>query len=124
MKMLKQKEVTFINRAGKRAFTKSVRKAGISKADAEKYVFIVNEGSGTPSPPQEIGEGDKVRLNSELIKARKNYPRMAERYREFVEQNEDTVFTAHVERENMISMIEEPRWLFWSGDLIKADDTQ
>lgn len=87
-------------------------------------MFIVNEGSGTPSPPQEIDEGGKVRLNTELIKARKNYQRMAESYKKFVEQNDDTVFTAHVERENMISMVEEPRWLFWSGDLIKVDDTQ
>lgn len=116
--------VFYINRAGKRAFTKTAKKAGISKGDAEKYVFIVNEGAGTPSPPQEIEEGEKVKLNTELIKARKNYPRMAERYREFVEQNEDTVFTAHVERENMISMVEELRWLFWSGDLIKVDNTQ
>lgn len=97
---------------------------GISKGDAEKYVFIVNEGSGTPSPPQEIAEGGKVRLNIELIKARKNYPRMAEGYKKFVEQNGSTVFTAHVERENMISMVEEPRWVFWSGDLIRVDDTQ
>lgn len=87
-------------------------------------MFIVNEGSGTPSPPQEIAEGDKVRLNIELVKTRKNYSRMAEGYKKFVEQNDGTVFTAHVERENMISMAEEPRWLFWSGDLIKVDNTQ
>lgn len=119
-----EKRGVYINRAGKRAFTKTARKAGISKGDAEKYVFIVNEGSGTPSPPQEIAEGDKVRLNIELVKTRKNYSRMAEGYKKFVEQNDGTVFTAHVERENMISMAEEPRWLFWSGDLIKVDNTQ
>lgn len=113
-----------MNRAGKRAFIKKANKVGVSKADAEKLVFIANEGSGTPSPPQEITEGDKVMLNTELIKARKNYSRMAEHYREFVEGNEGTVFTAHVERENMVSMAEEPRWLFWSGDLIKVSDTQ
>ena len=109
-----------MNRADKRAFTKKAKKAGISKGEAEKLVFIANEGSGTPSPPQEIAEGDKVKLNVELIKNRKNYPRMAERYREFVESNEGSAFTAHVERENMISVVEEPRWLFWSGDLVKA----
>lgn len=109
-----------MNRAGKRTLVKKVKKAGINKEEAEKLVFIVNEGSGTPSPPQEIVEGDKVRLNVELIKSRKNYSRMAERYKEFVESSEDTVFTAHVERENMISVVEQPRWLFWSGDLVKV----
>lgn len=42
---------------------------------------------------------------------------MAEAYKSFVEDNESVVFTAHVEKPNMISFLEEPRWLFWSGDL-------
>ena len=45
---------------------------------------------------------------------------MADAYKEFVDASEDVVFTAHVERENMISLVEEPKWLFWSGDLEKV----
>ena len=45
---------------------------------------------------------------------------MADAYKEFVDASEGVVFTAHVERENMISLVEEPKWLFWSGDLEKV----
>lgn len=70
--------------------------------------------------PEEIGEGDKVRLNVTRIKSRKGYAKLTEAYKAFVDVSKDEVFTAHVEMKNMVSFVEEPRWLFWSGDLVKV----
>lgn len=111
-----------MNREGRRTFTKKAVKSGFSKGEAAAMTAIVNEGVGTVSKQQDIREGEKVKLNVDLIKARKQYSRMATKYKEFVEQNRDAVLTAHVEKENLISMVEEPRWLFWSGDLIKLEE--
>ena len=109
---------------------KALRKKGISKDDAKAYVQVMNNadairlgGVGETTPPKHIEEGDKICLDIEKVKARKNYARMAQGYRDFVEAAGDTVFTAHVEHENMISLSEEPRWLFWSGDLVKKEET-
>lgn len=120
-----------MNRDQRRAMEKALRKKGLSKENAKAYVQIMNNadairlgGAGEISPPKHIEEGDKIRLDISRVKARKNYGRMAQGYRDFVESAGDTVFTAHVERENMISLTEDPRWLFWSGDLIinREDD--
>ena len=104
-----------MNREQRRALAKRAQKNGMSKELAE-----IASGAGEHTKPQAFDEGDKIRLNVEAIKARKNYERMSPMYKEFVEAAGDTVFTAHVERANMISLAEEPKWLFWSGDLIAA----
>lgn len=71
-----------------------------------------------------IKEGDKVRLNVEKIKLRKDYPRMQKRYQKFVDDNKDTVFTVHYEKENSdcVTFVEDNTWLFWNGDLKKEGD--
>lgn len=76
------------------------------------------------SDPQEIYDGDKVKMNIELVKGRRSYPEMNEKYKEFVDNNGEKVFTARVEGKNMVSFVEEPRWLFWSGDLIKISEEE
>lgn len=118
-----------MNRQERRNLEKRVRKGGATAEEAKSYVKTINNadairvgGAGTPSPPKKFEEGDKVRLNMERIKSRKNYERMADAYKEFVDASTDMVFTAHVERENMISLVEEPEWLFWSGDLDKVEN--
>lgn len=110
-----------MNREQKRAFVKRAQKKGIDKDSAKAYAEIISSGSGTPSPPQDIAEGEKVKLDIEKIKGRKNYERMSDKYKEFVMANPDTIFTAHVERPSLISLVEEPKWLFWCGDLIKLE---
>ena len=111
-----------MNREQKRNFVKKAKKRGVNADEAKAYAEIISGGAGTPTPSQDITEGEKVRLNLENIKARKNYKIMSEKYKEFVETNAETVFTAHVERPTLISLSEEPRWLFWCGDLIKVED--
>lgn len=113
-----------MNREQKRSLEKKLRKIGHNKTAAAEYVksaatldTIIKSGSGVVSPPKSFSEGDKVMLNLERIKARKNYDKMSDWYKKFVEENADAVFTAHIERPNTISLKEEPIWLFWSGDL-------
>ena len=112
-----------MNREQRRALTKRAQKDGMSKELAKTYAEIAS-GTGEHTKPQDFEEGDNIRLNIEAIKARKNYERMSPMYKEFVEAAGDTVFTAHVERANMISLAEEPKWLFWSGDLVKVVDKE
>ena len=119
-----------MNREQRRTLEKKARKHGASREDAKKYVDIMNRadairanGVGTFTPAKEISEGSKVKMNTEAIKGRKNYANMAEEYKSFVESNEGTLFTAHVEKPKMISFLEEPRWLFWSGDLETTEES-
>jgi len=118
-----------MNRKQRRTIEKVARRRGATKKEAKTYTGILNNadairngGVGETTPPKEFNEGDKVTLNIERVKSRKNYDRMADAYKEFVSESEGAVFTVHIERENMISFVENPRWLFWSGDLDKVTD--
>ena len=111
-----------MNRAQKRRLVQKVRKQGVAKETAQAYAEIIGNGAGEHTPPQDIQEGQKVRLNIEAIKARKNYKIMTEAYKTFVDASAEAIFTAHVERPTLISLAEEPKWLFWSGDLIKVEE--
>ena len=119
-----------MNREQKRTLEKRLRKKGVTKDRAQELVKVMNDadfirqnGSGVPNPPQKFNEGDKVMMDVERIKARVNYERMSDAYKQFVSEHAGEVFTAHIERENLISFTEEPRWLFWSGDLVAAPST-
>lgn len=109
-----------MNRQQKRAFVKNAQKKGISKNVAEAYIAIKEAGLDKLSLPQQFQEGDKVKLNVEKITKRKDYEKMNSKYKEFVESSADKVFTVHLERKTLISLKEQPEWLFWSGSLIKV----
>lgn len=111
-----------MNRQQKRAFVKKAQSKGISKNAAEAYLAIKEAGLDKLSLPKQFQEGDKVKLDVEKIKGRKDYGKMNPKYKEFVESNADRVFTAHLERETLISLKEQPEWLFWSGSLIKVKE--
>ena len=114
-----------MNREQRRSYVKKMQKKGMSKKTAKTYAEMLSFGSGKATPPLEIKEDEQVKLNLENIKARKNYEKMTDKYKEFVNSNADRVFTAHVEKENLlISLKEEPEWLFWSGDLIKVENEE
>lgn len=112
-----------MNREQKRRFIKNAAKNGMTKERAKAYAEI-SSGTGEHTEAQQFEEGDKLMLNVPVIKARKNYPIMNASYKEFVESSEGTIFTAHKENDNLISLVEEPKWLFWSGDLIKVHITE
>ena len=106
-----------MNRQQTRKLRKDARKKGIDEAVTELYISMKKKGMETPSPPQEIQTGDTVMIDVERVTSRRNYARMAPAYREFVEASDGKVFTALREQGNLISLQEEPKWLFWSGDL-------
>lgn len=111
-----------MNRQQRRAFVKKAQSKGISKNAAEAYIAIKEAGLDKVSLPRQFQEDDKVKLDVEKIKGRKDYRKMNPKYKEFVESNADTVFTVHLERETLISLKEQPEWLFWSGSLIKVKE--
>lgn len=113
-----------MNREERRAYIKKAKKKGISKEQAETYLEIAQNGAGKTTEAQVIENGAKVMLNIEAVKARKNYNKLSEKYKAFVEDSDGKVFTAVTKEKlkNVISLEEEPRWLFWSGDLIVVEE--
>ncbi len=69
-------------------------------------------------------------MNVERIITRKDYPRMQEEYRQFVESNRNKIFIAHPRREKsdgfsaLIELEGVDKWLFWYGDLLCVEDIQ
>lgn len=106
-----------MNREQKRNLVKKARKNGMSRENAEKFVKIVDQSGNRCTPMQEIHTGDKVVLRVDALKAKKNYSMMNPAYRAFVENAESVVYTAVCERAELIHMEEQPRWLFWCGDM-------
>lgn len=112
-----------MNREQRRNLVKKAHKSGMSNKLAKAFAEIAS-GTGEHTPAQEINEGDKIRLDIDAIKARKNYAQMSEKYHAFIDNAGGMVYTAHVEKTNLISLKEEPQWLFWSGDLIKVSSAE
>lgn len=106
-----------MNREQRRNFVKKAKKNGMLRADAEKFLKIADTNGNHYTPAKEIHTGDKVVLRVAELKAKKNYGIMNPEYRAFIEQSEGVVYTAVRERAELIHMKEQPRWLFWCGDM-------
>lgn len=106
-----------MNRGQRRGFVKRAQKKGVDKEAAEVYARMLSGDGG-------IRDGDKVKLNVQEITSRKNYERMTDEYKTFIDENKDSVFTAHIERRTLTSFVEDPRWLFWCGDLLKVREDE
>lgn len=90
----------------------------------KKYGNDVADRFINPEKPQEIPERQKVRLNYSKITGRKDYPRMQDRYRVFVEEHQNDVFTVEYDKtrkdNTFVCLAEDPgevKWLWWAGDL-------
>ncbi len=106
-----------MNREQRRRFVKNAGKQGMSKENAQKFLSIADNLNESHTPRQEIHTGDIVILKTEELKARKNYGIMNPKYREFIERSDGVRYTAVLEREELIHLEEEPKWLFWCGDM-------
>lgn len=106
-----------MNREQKRAFVKNAHKKGMSKKQAENLLKITDTAGNTYTLPQPVNTGDKVTLKVDVLTSKKNYDIMNPAYKEFVEKSEGIVFTAVQEGTKLVHLEEEPRWLFWCGDL-------
>ena len=75
-----------------------------------------------------IPEGTKVKLNLKRIQAHPEYSKYTEAYRNFVESNEDTIFTVEYDKfrknpSTLVCLKEDPtplKWLFWTGFLTEV----
>ena len=114
-----------MNREQKRAFVKNAHRKGMSKKQAENFLRIADSTDTSHTPSQIVKTGDKVMLNVEALKSKKNYDIMNPEYRKFVEASEGIEFTAVQEGNKLIHLEEEPKWLFWCGDMtvVSSADT-
>ncbi len=70
-----------------------------------------------------IKEGEKVKLDVKKITGRADWQKASERYRSFVMENKNTVFTVQYEEKygikpSLVTFAEDNTWLWWTGDLI------
>lgn len=110
-----------MNRKQRRAFVKRAKKKGVSEREAKAYAEIVSEGTGTHTKAQEIQSGDKVMLNIEAVKNRRNYSITTDKYKDFVNKSEGKVFTAVAKGGGLVELEGKP-WLFWCGDLVVMEE--
>lgn len=113
-----------MNRENRRALQKKLRDKGSRTLAADILGNLGNEID------KKVCDGDSVILNVAQIVARKDYSRMQEEYRQFVESSRNKVFIAHPHRERLdgfsalIELEGVEKWLFWYGDLIKIENIQ
>ena len=71
-----------------------------------------------------IKDGTKVKINSKSIMEHPNYSTMMPKYKEFVENNIDTVFISyHTKYDDIVEIKDvDYEWYFWIGDLIVVED--
>lgn len=108
-----------MNREKRRKFIREARKKGITNEYIDAYLTML----GSKEAREDIKEDEKVMVNVEHVVSGKNYASMNVRYKEFIQNCEGQVFTAHVEDSGLISLKESAEWLFWEGDLIKYKET-
>lgn len=76
--------------------------------------------------PPEIQTGDKVRLNIRRIHGQPGWRQRRKDYRDFVNNNKNTVFTAVRRSDQIIELVDESGsasgWLFWQTDLVLLED--
>lgn len=110
-----------MNREEKRRTTKKLKDKGYSKNDIAAmlaYKEIIKNSIV-------ILEGQRVKLNIELIKSDVNYPRKTDKYKDWIDKHKDDIFTAeydlrHLDKPNLVCLAEDttnPRWLIFTGDL-------
>ncbi len=84
-----------------------------------------NQTKGTAADNMKLPifrNGDRVRIDVAKIKKRKLYTSLADPYKNFVDQNKDTVFTIQRISDTIVTFRENSAFLFWVGDLIKVKD--
>ena len=76
-----------------------------------------------------IEAGSRVKLKYDQIVSRKDWEKLNQKYKNFVEENKDNEFTVQIDEKvhNMYKLVSlkedptEPKFLFWVGDLILLD---
>lgn len=75
----------------------------------------------------EIADGTQVKLNYDEIASQPDYGRKTGEYRDWINENKDTIFTVHNYEDNkgFIQLVKEgelQKWIFLPVDLIVIED--
>ena len=111
-----------MNRAQKRQLAKDIKRASKHSHQVDLGFLAHKKGN---RDGLSIPEGSKVQLNIEKMKKHPDWDRLEERYRKFVEDNIDTVFTVEYDEQYQyeplwVCLVEDTnpiKWLFYIGDL-------
>lgn len=106
----------------KRKLTKELKNLGVS----DKHIndlFVLKDMQKQKNVC--LQEGQRVKLNIKKIKDNTDYKRLQEKYKKFVEEHKDDVFTVEYDKRHMnepivVCLKEDttvPKWLFRDSDL-------
>lgn len=109
---------------------KEGKKFGLSKQMIETYIQY-REAMQASVP---LNEGEKVKLDYEKIVSDVNYKNKKDRYKQFIEDNKDRIFTVVYDEKFgrnptkkapwLVCLQEDetnPKWLFYTNNLVKCE---
>jgi len=108
-----------MNREKRRKLTKELKAKGFSKDKIATYLNFVTKDSKVVIP-----EGSKVKLDVDKIKAHPDYIKLTDKYKNWVADNRNKVFTVKYEEKygespNLVALEEDDiGWLFPISDLV------
>lgn len=96
----------------------------------KKVGIIVNSANKIIGEDEYLNEGQRVRLNVEMIMSRPEYDRLNEKYKDFIQDHKDDTFTVeydpkYLPNPRVVCFAEDmsdPKWLWWDGDLKIIED--
>ena len=127
-----------MNRAARRAINKKLGKG--KKLSPEVFALLAANGGADGNLKDHLAamaaegedmllkEGEKVRLNIKEIKTHPDWHKKTEKYKDFVENNSNTIFTvkyddAFQDPPTLVCLVEdEEKWLWYEGYLIRIND--
>lgn len=87
----------------------------------------INEVFANLNEAAHIKPSDKVKINLKEIKSSKTYKHLSQKYKDFVKDHVEDIFTVELDENfptgHIVSLKEdatEPKWLFFIGNLIKV----
>lgn len=115
-----------INREQRRKLAKLSKSAKIKLLAAE----MAKQAATPDETPGGLREGDKVKLNYQSILADPDYPRLVSARREFVEANQDKIFTVQFDEQKKTKPVvvclsedsTDPKWFWTDRELIKLNE--
>lgn len=113
-----------MNREKRRQVEKTLRARGVSQEITSIYTEALKYTDKKQDVADAVPDGALVKINVEKIRSRKDYSAKSEKYKQFVDDNEDAVFTARLEHGGLMFLEESPEWLFWCGDLISVSQAE
>lgn len=116
-----------MNREHRRALEKKMQKRGTTEGDIKRFFdamsLAISHG--------DLSEGDKVKINADMILGRSNAHELSDRYKQFVADHRDEVFTVEYaqnrhKNHSIVQLAEDPtevKWLWHELDLIRVEET-